>query len=214
MISLTTPSELGNHVRSIVSVIGIVVDALAPRKGKKGSDYFCKITLKDESGVSAPFAIFKDSLDKIPSKFSVGDILILNGVKIEIYLGSVQGISTHGFSAFVVDADGRKAKNACINCSEIPKVMPSSDFEKFFKAPAQKLLRWIGDAVQGVESQSKPIVSSNSRKRNIKQLCEIDRQNTFFDWVAMVRGFILAIVLSFLTYVLQLGGINRRKASL
>ncbi|GLU12895.1 hypothetical protein SLE2022_295520 [Rubroshorea leprosula] len=85
-----------------VNLIGIILEFGSPQKSK-GSDYFCKLKIIDESYKDGiPVHVFAESMEMLPCITSSGDIIQLSRVMMKIHANDVYAIFNKKFSSFAL----------------------------------------------------------------------------------------------------------------
>ncbi|XP_061107947.1 protection of telomeres protein 1 isoform X2 [Conger conger] len=87
---------------TIVNVYGVVTFFKQPFR-TKGTDYCSTLKITDESDVKLGCSIFSEKLEDHPQIYKTGDIVRLHRVKMQLFNGAVNGMSTLGFSALTFD---------------------------------------------------------------------------------------------------------------
>ncbi|KAI4273811.1 MAG: hypothetical protein LQ337_004387 [Flavoplaca oasis] len=140
-------SSLSSYVNQEVNVIGVVTDFL-PAARSKGTDWTCNFRLADErtydDGVK--FRYFKPMEIELPQLEGIGDVVILQKVKITQWSGMVVGISSKNTLWTVCPA------------TSIPESMPKGRINL-------KCIRGKGSSAPTEEQMRSAIELCNSRDR-------------------------------------------------
>ncbi|KAH1074712.1 hypothetical protein J1N35_027040 [Gossypium stocksii] len=94
-----------------VNLFAVILDFTLPQR-TKGTDYFCKLKVIDESHseFSVPVHVFAQEIDGLPLVASVGDIIQLSRVTMTVHEGDVYAIFNKKFSSFAL-YDGKDGDN-------------------------------------------------------------------------------------------------------
>ncbi|XVE58868.1 hypothetical protein DITRI_Ditri04bG0203400 [Diplodiscus trichospermus] len=86
-----------------VNLFGVILDFTLPQKSK-GTDYFCKLKIIDDSHPKCgiPVHLFAQDIDTLPYVACVGDIVHLSRVMMKIHEGDVYAIFNKKFSSFAL----------------------------------------------------------------------------------------------------------------
>ncbi|TYH97091.1 hypothetical protein ES332_A12G219600v1 [Gossypium tomentosum] len=86
-----------------VSLFSVILDFTLPQR-TKGTDYFCKLKVIDESHSEfwVPVHVFAQEIDGLPLVASVGDIIQLSRVTMTVHEGDVYAIFNNKFSSFAL----------------------------------------------------------------------------------------------------------------
>ncbi|TYI52032.1 hypothetical protein E1A91_D12G217900v1 [Gossypium mustelinum] len=94
-----------------VNLFAVILDFTLPQR-TKGTDYFCKLKVIDESHSEfwVPVHVFAQEIDGLPLVASVGDIIQLSRVTMTVHEGDVYAIFNNKFSSFAL-YDGKDGDN-------------------------------------------------------------------------------------------------------
>ncbi|KAE8682362.1 Detected protein of confused Function [Hibiscus syriacus] len=93
-----------------VNIIAVIAD-LSPPQRTRGTDCICKLKIIDESyEFRIPVHLFAQRIDDFPLASSVGDIIHLSRVKMEIHDGDAYAVFNKRFSSFAL-YDGKDGEN-------------------------------------------------------------------------------------------------------
>ncbi|KAG8475884.1 hypothetical protein CXB51_032657 [Gossypium anomalum] len=86
-----------------VNLFAVILDFTLPQR-TKGTDYFCKLKVIDESHSEfwVPVHVFAQEIDGLPLVASVGDIIQLSRVTMTVHEGDVYAIFNNKFSSFAL----------------------------------------------------------------------------------------------------------------
>ncbi len=76
-----------------VNFMGVVTSFTAPMK-TKGSDYYCRVRLTDQTSPVMTCVLFSTNPDRLPqdTQCAVGDVMCLQGIKINSFQERTQGV--------------------------------------------------------------------------------------------------------------------------
>ncbi|GAB4842735.1 hypothetical protein Ancab_012710 [Ancistrocladus abbreviatus] len=90
-------------VNQRVNLIGVVAEYSIPKRSK-GTDYFCRLRIVDEShdtrGLSVHF--FMETMEKLPQVESCADIILLSNVVIKVHTKEIYALVNKKFSSFAL----------------------------------------------------------------------------------------------------------------
>ncbi|GMI99505.1 Protection of Telomeres 1a [Hibiscus trionum] len=92
-----------------VNLVGVILDFTLPQK-TKGTDYFCRLKIIDESNPEIPLHVFEKEMEHLPLVAAVGDIIRLSRVTMKIHDGDVYAVYNKKFSTFAL-YDGKDGQN-------------------------------------------------------------------------------------------------------
>uniref|UniRef100_A0A8C9TBA3 Protection of telomeres protein 1 n=1 Tax=Scleropages formosus TaxID=113540 RepID=A0A8C9TBA3_SCLFO len=86
----------------IVNIYGVVTFFKQPFR-TKGTDYCSTLKITDESSVKIGCSVFSEKVEEHPKVFKNGDIIRLHRVKVQFFNGSVNVVTSLGFSVLTFD---------------------------------------------------------------------------------------------------------------
>ncbi|KAJ8381691.1 hypothetical protein SKAU_G00024690 [Synaphobranchus kaupii] len=86
----------------VVNIYGVVTFFKQPFR-TKGTDYCSTLKITDHSDAKLCCSIFSEKLENHPQIYEIGDIVRLHRVKIQLFNGTLNCITTLGFSALTFD---------------------------------------------------------------------------------------------------------------